>query len=102
VSPVSPHPSWCARGHRCRLGEHRAAPVTLAGSGPAGTVRAIAVLTRLLSTNGRQQVEVRLRIALPYGEDAARRRLVLVLAELQALLDRIGRLTRSARAITRV
>lgn len=23
------HPSWCARGHRCGLGEHRSQPVTI-------------------------------------------------------------------------
>ncbi|HWB38350.1 MAG TPA: hypothetical protein VHA75_20220 [Rugosimonospora sp.] len=25
------HPNWCARGHRCGLGEHRSEPATIHG-----------------------------------------------------------------------
>ncbi len=53
------HPDWCAKGHACGLGEHRAHPVTLdAGS------RGVIVLTRVLAATGRQHVEIRTRITL--------------------------------------
>lgn len=78
------HPSWCARGHRCGLGEHRAQPVTLT-SARRGTV----VLTRVQAATGSQHVEVRIRIALATGENNARAHLALILAALHALLRRV-------------
>ncbi len=53
------HPDWCAKGHACGLGEHRAQPVTL----DAGQ-RGVIVLTRVLAATGRQHVEIRTRISL--------------------------------------
>lgn len=91
MSPAVTHPAWCARTHRCGLGEHRAAPVTLTGLGSTGAVRVVAVVTRVLSPTGHQHVDIRLRIALPRPDAAARRRLVGVLAELQTLLTRLAR-----------
>jgi hypothetical protein len=82
------HPQWCARGHACGLGEHRAAPVTL----DAGR-RGVVVLTRVLAANGCQYVEIRTRIALTgAGEAAARRQLGHILSALDALLRRLVRL----------
>jgi hypothetical protein len=82
------HPEWCVRGHACGLGEHRAAPVTL----DAGR-RGVVVLTRVLAANGCQYVEIRTRIALTGGgEAAARRQLGHILSALDALLRRLVRL----------
>ncbi len=79
------HPGWCAGGHRCGLGEHRAAPVTLTVPG-----RASVVLTRILDATGRQHVEVRTSIALAVGDQAARAHLAHVLAELDTHLRRVA------------
>jgi hypothetical protein len=84
------HPDWCARGHRCGLGEHRAQPVTLAVPG-----RGAVVLTRVQAADGRQHVEVRTRIALAEGEVAARAHLTHILAELDAHLRRVIHLPRT-------
>jgi hypothetical protein len=83
------HPDWCARGHRCGLGEHRAEPVTLS-AGLAGTV----VLTRVLAADGRQHVEVLTRIRLADGESQSCAHLAHVLVELDAHLRRVIRLPR--------
>ena len=82
------HPSWCARGHACGLGEHRASPVTL----DAGR-RGVMVLTRVQASDGRQHVEIRTRIVLSAsGEAAARVQLGHILGALEALLRRLVRL----------
>jgi hypothetical protein len=47
------HPVWCARGHRCNLGEHRAHPVVMQVDG-VGKV----LITRVLGANGRERMEV--------------------------------------------
>jgi hypothetical protein len=78
------HPDWCARDHRCNLGEHRAEPVTLARN-RAGAI----VLTRVLAANGRQHVEIRTRIVLAPGETQARAHLARILTELDAHLSRV-------------
>lgn len=75
------HPDWCAQGHRCGLGEHRAHPITLTVPGAGG-----AVLTRVRSAAGTQHAEIRLSIALPAGEPAARLRLAALLTHLSALI----------------
>lgn len=81
------HPTWCARGHACGLGEHRAQPVTL-DAGPRGVI----VLTRVLAANGRQHVEIRTRITLaPGGEVHTRAHLARILTALDALLRRLVR-----------
>ena len=82
------HPEWCARGHACGLGEHRAQPVTVDAGG-----RGVLVLTRVLAADGRQHVEIRTRITLTAsGEAAARVQLGRILNALDALLRRLVRL----------
>jgi hypothetical protein len=78
------HPDWCAKGHACGLGEHRADPVTLV-SRQAGVI----VLTRVQDAAGRQHVEVRTRIVLAPGEAASRRHLALILSDLTGHLRRV-------------
>jgi len=80
------HPDWCARDHRCNLGEHRAEPVTLAAND-----RGLIVLTRLRAADGRQHVEIRMRIALATGEKPARAHLARILNLLDALLSHLNR-----------
>jgi hypothetical protein len=76
------HPAWCGRGHLCGLGEHRAQPVTIRRPG-AGAV----VLTRV-ANGSRQYAEVRMRVELAGGDDA-RDHLMLLLAALEDLLERV-------------
>jgi hypothetical protein len=83
------HPDWCARGHRCGLGEHRAQPVSLDVPG-----RGVVVLTRVRAADGREHAEVRLRVALAAGDGQARVHLRLLLTELQVLLTRVCHLRR--------
>ena len=75
------HTAWCARGHRCNLGEHRATPLTLTIAG-AGT----AVLTRVRAADGTEYAEIRLRATLPADEPAARLRLAALLTHVRTLL----------------
>lgn len=74
------HPSWCAGGHTCGLGEHRAEPIVVELA--AGVI----VLTRVRDRDGTEQAEVRMRLRLPGEEPAARLRLVELLAGLRGLL----------------
>jgi hypothetical protein len=67
------HTSWCAGGHRCALGEHRADPHTITSPG-AGS----ATITRIRRASGVEYAEIRLRINLPYDEHDARTRLASV------------------------
>jgi hypothetical protein len=83
------HPDWCARGHRCGLGEHRSIPVTVATAG-AGLV----VLTRILAAGGREHVEIRVRIGLAPGEASARAHLAQIVTGFAALLRRVTRMRR--------
>jgi hypothetical protein len=75
------HPDWCAQGHRCGLGEHRADPITITVPGAGG-----AVLTRIRAADGRQHAEIRLTIALPAPETQARLRLAALLTHLTTLI----------------
>jgi hypothetical protein len=75
------HPGWCAHGHRCGLGEHRADPITLAVPG-AGRV----VITRVLAVDGAEHAEVTMRVVLPAGETPARMRLAALLTHLHTLI----------------
>jgi hypothetical protein len=75
------HPTWCAGGHRCNLGEHRAQPATYNAPGAGG-----AVLTRVRGVDGTDYVEIRMRIVLPRNEADARSRLVSVLTHLRTLI----------------
>lgn len=80
------HPDWCARGHRCNLGEHRAAPLTLAVPGLGR-----ATLTRVRSDDGREHAEVTLTVALADAEPCARVQLLSLAADLKTLLGRATR-----------
>jgi hypothetical protein len=80
---AGPHPSWCGRGHRCGLGEHRAYPVTVKRPGTGGLV-----LTRV-AHGDREHAEVRMRIELAPGDFNARAHLLLILAELETLLEHV-------------
>ncbi|MFI7302965.1 hypothetical protein ACIBM8_07115 [Micromonospora aurantiaca] len=72
------HTEWCARGHHCGLGEHRADPIVVDLPG-----RARAVLVRVRTATGREHAEVRVRVALARREVAARRQLVGLLGDLR-------------------
>ncbi|MGC9670852.1 hypothetical protein ACNTMW_30425 [Planosporangium sp. 12N6] len=81
-------PDWCAGGHRCGLGEHRSDPITVTIPG-AGT----AVLTRVRAVDGGEHADIRLSVALPTDEPAARLRLAALLTHLRTLVGpaRTGR-----------
>jgi hypothetical protein len=81
MSAASGHTAWCAGGHRCNLGEHRATPITITVPG-AGT----AVLTRVRARDSTEYAEIRLRAALPADEPAARLRLAALLTYVRTLL----------------
>jgi ABC-type hemin transport system ATPase subunit len=86
--PGHGHPDWCAGGHRCNLGEHRAHPVSLhADTG-------VIVLTRVRAADGAEHVEIRTRITLARGEMQARAHLARILTQLDALLRHLVRLPR--------
>lgn len=76
------HPAWCARGHRCGLGEHRSEPHAVDVPG------ARAVITRVRDRHGRQHAEVRLRLVLDDAEPDARRQLEQLLRDLPPVLER--------------
>ena len=77
------HTDWCARDHRCgiALGEHRSPDiiVNLPGAGRA-------LLTRVLTADGADHAEIRMRIVLPAHEPAARARLTALLTHLRDLI----------------
>jgi hypothetical protein len=54
----------------------------------------VIVLTRVLSADGRQHVEIRTRLRLADGERSARAHLARILVELEAHLRRVTALTR--------
>ncbi|GAB3862901.1 hypothetical protein ACFPIJ_55185 [Dactylosporangium cerinum] len=80
------HPDWCAGGHRCGLGEHRADPLTIAIPGYGR-----ATLTRVRAADGREHAEVRLTVALADAEPCARVQLLGVATDLRTLLGRAAR-----------
>ncbi|GAA0734618.1 hypothetical protein Drose_28925 [Dactylosporangium roseum] len=80
------HPGWCAAGHRCNLGEHRADPlaVDIPGYGRA-------LLTRVRGRDGREHAEVTLTVALADAEPHARAQLLTLAADLHTVLRRATR-----------
>ena len=80
------HPDWCAGGHRCNLGEHRADPlaVDVPGLGRA-------LLTRVRAADGRDHAEVTLTVALAAAEPYARRQLLDLTTDLTRVLERATR-----------
>ncbi len=80
------HPDWCAQGHACGLGEHRARPIKLTVRGRASTV-----LTRVQSADGGEHAEIRISVRLvPGGDEEVRAHLTRVLWELDAYLRRVA------------
>lgn len=77
------HTTWCARGHRCNLGEHRSEEIVIDIAG-----RARAVLVRVRANNGREHAEVRIRVALAPTELAARRQLTGLLGDVRHAVTR--------------
>ena len=80
------HTAWCAGGHLCNLGEHRAQPIPIDPIAGAGTV------TRVRDANGFDHAEIRLRLRLTATDTGARRQLATLLFQLRDLLTRIDRL----------
>lgn len=74
------HTGWCARDHRCNLGEHRSAEMIaeLPGHGRA-------IITRIRS-GSREYAEVRARIPLHSNETGARWQLGTALRLMRDLL----------------
>lgn len=79
---LTDHPVWCARGHRCGLGEHRSEPHVVVVPG-IGRV----VITRVHAA-GRQHAEVLLRLELHDVEGRARWQLGVLLAGMGRVLGR--------------
>uniref|UniRef100_A8LUV7 Uncharacterized protein n=1 Tax=Salinispora arenicola (strain CNS-205) TaxID=391037 RepID=A8LUV7_SALAI len=77
------HTDWCARDHRCNLGEHRSHEITV--DLPA---RARAVLVRARTATGRDHADIRIRVALAPTEPAARRQLAGLLGDLRHTVTR--------------
>lgn len=77
------HTDWCARDHRCNLGEHRSDEITV--DLPA---RARAVLVRVRTSTGRDHADIRVRVALAPTELAARRQLAGLLGDLRHTVTR--------------
>lgn len=77
------HTTWCARGHRCNLGEHRSTEIVVDIAG-----RARAVLVRVRTAAGREHAEVRVRVALAPTELAARRQLTGLLGDVRHAITR--------------
>jgi hypothetical protein len=80
------HTDWCAAGHRCNLGEHRADPlvVDVPGLGRA-------LLTRVRAADGREHAEVTLTVALAAAEPVARGQLLGLARDLGAVISRATR-----------
>nr|WP_246655712.1 hypothetical protein [Dactylosporangium vinaceum] len=78
---MTPHTSWCAGGHRCSLGEHRADPLVV-DIPRQGRI----ALTRVRSAAGREHAEIRLTVALAVTEPHARRQLAVLLDRLTQAL----------------
>jgi hypothetical protein len=75
---VNRRTDWCARDHRCNLGEHRSEEIVVDIAG-----RSRAVLVRVRTDTGREHAEIRIRVALAPTELAARRQLVGLLGDLR-------------------
>lgn len=77
------HLEWCAQGHRCGFGEHRADPlaVDVPGLGRA-------LLTRVRAADGREHAEVTLTVTLAAAEPHARAQLLGLARDLAAVIAR--------------
>lgn len=80
------HTTWCARGHRCTLGEHRGEPLRVNVDG-AGSL----IITRVRSTDGTEWAEVRGSLRLDDGDRRARGQLVSLVDSFARLMWRAGR-----------
>ena len=86
MSRPDEHPAWCAGGHRCNLGEHRAEPVTL-DDPQLGRL----VLTRVSDRQGHEHAEVLLTVPLDGTETVARKQLLALTRDLHTVLSRARR-----------
>jgi hypothetical protein len=68
------HPEWCARGHRCGLGEHRSEPLVVTVNGLR------LVVTRVRGRDGAERAEITAVQALDIDERRARVQLSRLLA----------------------
>jgi hypothetical protein len=84
------HTDWCARDHRCNLGEHRSPEilVDLPGHGRA-------VLNRVRHADGTESAEIRARVALVDLDPVARRQLASILTDTRRLVTRAALAARS-------
>ncbi|MEU0557432.1 hypothetical protein [Dactylosporangium sp. NPDC006015] len=80
------HTEWCAGGHRCNLGEHRADPLVVDVEGLGR-----ALLTRVRAADGREHAEVTLTVALAAAEPYARRQLLDLATDLTHAMERATR-----------
>ncbi|MBT8225443.1 MAG: hypothetical protein HKP61_21895 [Dactylosporangium sp.] len=80
-APRTPHPTWCAGGHRCALGEHRSDPLRI----DLPNVGAL-VVTRVQGTDGHEYAEVRGNLRLTPDEPRARQQLGRLLDDLTTLM----------------
>lgn len=90
---ATPHTDWCARDHRCNLGEHRSEEMVVDLPG-----RGRGVLNRVRIEDGTEHAEIRIRVALADTEHAARRQLTTMLTDLRALVTRAALAGRPAPA----
>jgi hypothetical protein len=88
------HTTWCARDHRCNLGEHRADVIVIdaAGTRPTNTPEP--------SANATEHAEVRLTARLDTNEPTARDQVATLLTELPALLALIDAIGGTPTALT--
>jgi hypothetical protein len=75
------HLDWCARGHHCTLGEHRAHPIRI----DVPRVGSL-VITRVQGATGHQYAEVRASLRLTPSEAHARHQIGTVLDGLTRLM----------------
>ena len=80
------HSDWCAAGHRCNLGEHRADPLVIDVPGLGR-----ALLTRVRGRDGREHAEVTLTVALANAEPVARAQLLGLARDLDTVISRATR-----------
>jgi hypothetical protein len=81
---ASGHTDWCARDHRCNLGEHRSEEMV---TGLPGHGRA--VVTRVRDEQGREYAEVRARVRLHTTDTGARWQIGVLLSGLDLLLSKL-------------
>ena len=80
------HTTWCGRGHRCNLGEHRSHPQTWRT--PYGGLTATLVQR---DTAHRAYLELRVQVAIAANETTARRQAADIAAGVDTAIRRVTR-----------